>query len=322
LGFALGATACTAKIDARPSADGSADSIAIPLECRGFPMEGIQYSPGGAALPNKCKPFDRFTNNPYAVRCIDVLSYKTQYPGDEYCILPPPPDKGVQIGIHSRGTTEFWKRTWVGDYTDYSNRALMKDFEVKPGDEIEQTYVTNIHNGDSQNWYRIDWRMRTGSHHMASYKTSTPETEGFRPPDGLPVPAGADGGFLWNAQRSDSDRPISTLEIPDEDVGLGSHVDAEQTVLFDVHHINTGSAPILREAWMNIWWAEGPVTHVVRDQPMVAPVDVPPNTTTVLENSYTADRKTRVLSLFGHRHAWTRRFNAWVHRVDGTDEPV
>src|SRR6516164_7709730 len=63
----------------------------ITPECEGFTLAGLKYSPGGDTLPNKCAPFDATTNNPYAVRCIDAMpTYKTGYPGDEYCILPPP----------------------------------------------------------------------------------------------------------------------------------------------------------------------------------------------------------------------------------------
>jgi hypothetical protein len=148
-----------------------------------------------------------------------------------------------------------------------------------------------------------------------------PGEEGWRPVDGSLRPEGAEG-FFWNTQRSDSDRPAGSLRIPEEDVGLGSEVAARQGILFDLHHFNTYTGPILREVWINVWWVDGPVQRVVEDRPLVTAVDVPPNTIKDLAGSFSPDEPTRVLSLFGHRHAWTTRFNAWVRRSSGSDEPV
>lgn len=308
------------------SSDGQAGAataeIAIPVECRGFEMENIRYSPGGSALPNTCKPFDPTTNNPYAVRCIDVLpGYRTRYPGDEFCILPPPPERGAQVGVHPQGL-DYWNQMWAGNFGGYSNDSVSADFEVAPGDEVEATYTSTLGNAQAESWYRVDSRMRTGSHHLASYKTSNSPTYVWQPFNGLSFPDGADGGFLWNAQRTDANRPVNSLEIPTEDAGLGSPIGAQQSILIDVHHFNVGDSPILREVWINLWWVEGTATQTVQDLPLVAPVSVPPNAITILEGSFPATQTTRVLSLFGHRHAWTRRFNAWIHRTDGSDVPV
>ena len=101
-------------------------TCAIPKNCQGFPLEGLKYSPGGDVLPNKCKPYNATTNNPYAVRCIDAmaLEFKTRFPGDQYCILPPPPDKGIQVGLHPQGNGDrLLGRIWAGDYSGYDKAA-------------------------------------------------------------------------------------------------------------------------------------------------------------------------------------------------------
>jgi hypothetical protein len=320
--FLLGVWLCGCGSSAAPAAK-TDDGIAISAECRGFPMEGIRYSPGGTVLPNKCKPFDATTNNPYAVRCVDVVAdYETRYPGDEFCILPPPPELGAQVGIHPQGA-DYWQAMWSHDYSAYSDDAMTGSFELGPGGEIEQTYRSNLGNADAHSYFRIDSRMRTGSHHMATYRTSQPGDEGWGAisgPDKF-VPDGA-GPTFWNSQRPNTDRPQGSLAIPSEDAGLGMPIDAEQAILLDVHHFNTSDAPILREAWINVWWVEGTVEQAVVEQPVVAPVSVPPGELTDLDGVFSPTADTRVLSLFGHRHAWTRRLNAWVHRGDGTDEPV
>jgi len=310
---------CTSS-EPEPAKD-AGDPSNIPASCRGFDFEGLRYSPGGDALPNKCAAFDPTTNNPYAVRCVDALpGYATRYPGDELCILPPPPEKGAQLGIHPQGAS-YWPEIWAGDLSGYSNDALTKPFELEPGGEVEQTYRFNMENEEPHHYYRVDSRMRVGSHHLATYRTTPPGEEGWRPVTGAFRPEGAEG-FFWNAQRSDADRPAGSLEIPPEDRGLGSPVDARQGILFDVHHFNTRQGPILREAWVNVWWVEGAVVQVVEDHPLVAPTEVPPNTIKDCSGSFSPDAPTRVLSLFGHRHAWTTHFNAWLHRADGSDLPV
>lgn len=299
------------------------DGIAISAECRGFPMEDLRYSPGGTALPNKCKPFDATTNNPFAVRCIDVIAdYKTRYSGDQYCILPPPPDKGAQVGIHPQGA-DYWQSMWSHDFAAYSDDSRTATFELQPGGEVEQTYRSNLGNAEAQSYFRIDSRMRTGSHHMATYRTSQPGDEGWGAISGPAqfIPDGA-GPTFWNSQRPNTDRPQSSLEIPSEDTGLGMPVDARQGLLLDVHHFNTSDAPILREAWINVWWVDGAVQQAVTEQPIVAPVSVPPGSLTDLDGVFAPTEDTRVLSLFGHRHAWTTRLNAWVHHADASDEPV
>lgn len=80
----------------------------LPAECRGFDVKGLKYSPGGSILPNKCAPFDGLRNNPYAIRCIDAdPDYRSDFPGDEYCILPPQREHGTQVHITPSTTEEI-----------------------------------------------------------------------------------------------------------------------------------------------------------------------------------------------------------------------
>src|SRR5262245_16907776 len=140
---------------------------------------------------------------------------------------------------------------WARDFSAYDDDDLTKPFEVAPGSEIEQTYRTVMNNAESRSYYRIDSRMRSGSHHMATYRTSEPGDEGRLPvePDKF-VPDGA-GPTFWNSVRPNTDRPTSSLEIPSEDNRLGLPIDAEQGMLLDVHHFNIDDVPILRKVWLN-----------------------------------------------------------------------
>src|SRR6516164_1991883 len=184
--FALALAGCgDSPRSALTAADGGVDSGVIAAAgrirpaCQGFPLEGLHYSPGGSTLPNKCAPFDPTTNNPYAVRCIDAMpAFKTGYPGDEYCILPPPPDQGIQVGYHPQGAA-YWAQMWAGDFSGYEH--LSSDWVLPPNTEVTQNYRNIATNPDAHNYYRTYYRMRTGSHHaiITANDNSVPIPEGW-----------------------------------------------------------------------------------------------------------------------------------------------
>lgn len=308
------------------SADAGVSSSQVQADdsCPGFRLVGAKYSPGGTVLPHTCKPFDPVTNNPYAVRCVDAMPrYLTPYPGDEYCILPPPPDQGVQVGVHPQGTA-YWSKMWVGDFSDYANSAETKPYEVAPGVEIVQDYGTTATNDQKHFFFRLDTRMRTGSHHIASYVQSQALQEGWGASgtDSLLFANGSTVRVFYNLQRQYADRPSSLVLAP-EDEGLGMPFDSHQAVNMQLHHINPLNKPILREVWINVWWTpDAQVTKPIVNSLADAPINYPPNS--VLDNggAMTATGDTRLLEIFGHRHAWTTHFSIWITRTDGSTESV
>jgi len=287
--------------------------------CAGMPLLGLKYSPGGDVLPHPCDPFDPVTNNPYAIRCIDAMpDFKTPYPGDEFCILPPPPDQGIQIGVHPQGS-DYWARMSAGDYSGYADAARTEPFEVKPGSEVNQTYDDIASNAESHDYFRLDSRMRPGSHHLVSFFNELPDAvRGWEPVSGDAFSRIAASPGLYNVQSTHSDRPAA-LSVAPEDEGLGATFPAKPVISFQVHLINTDVEPLLREVWLNIWWLPGdrkaaaPVTPGVS----LANVDYPPNQLIDNVGSYAPTADTRIVSIFGHRHAWTTRFSAELVRASG-----
>jgi hypothetical protein len=157
MGFLLVLVGCgQAASTPNPGSTGSTGPTLSTLadeSCPGFALVGLKYSPGGNVLPHTCKPFDPVTNNPYAVRCVDTIpGYKTPFPGDEFCILPPSPDKGVQVGTHPQGAI-YWDKMWAGDFADYSNREITKPYEMASGTEVVQTYYTTATNAKANNYF-------------------------------------------------------------------------------------------------------------------------------------------------------------------------
>jgi hypothetical protein len=98
---------------------------------------------------------------------------------------------------------------------------------------------------------------------------------------------------------------------------------ANSPVALQLHHINAGREPILRENWINVWWLpSGEKVTPVQTSAILAPIDYPPNQVTQNSQTVKATGDTRMVSIFGHRHAWTTRFSAQLTRADGTTQEI
>ncbi len=284
-------------------------------------LEGLMYSPGGNILPKGCEPYDATLNNPYAVRCIDAWSwYQTQFPGDELCILPPPPDKGIQFGVHPQGM-DWYAQVSQGDLSGYDN--VGSDFLMDPGQEEEMNYLTGSGNQELRNFYRNNVRMRAGSHHMiVSGADPGLQREAWGP--GAPV--GLFGGVgLPGAQRVDENTP-KTLDKPEEDAGLYKALPPDRDVTFNMHHFNSTDSVILKETWTNLWWEEDARIEVfgIFGMPLTQALDTfaQPGQTTNKHYSWNISQDVRLVTVFGHRHAWTPNFSAWVEKPGGDNELI
>ena len=276
----------------------------LPESCKGFEVLGLTHSPGGSTLPNKCAPFDNVRNNPYAIRCIDAdPSYSTGWPGDEWCILPPDPELGIQVGVNP---------------SDYDNPE--PGFVLEPGREVTQNYYTNATNPEQHYYYRVNLRLRTGSHHIINSLIAD-RSDGWTMEQDTGL---GQKGFL-GAQRPDADRPM-TLEVAPENAGQGDVLEANQQFQFNMHHFNFTQTPVLREIWANIWWKpQSEVTDPLSGIGIFGnPLDlsIPAGEHRELHYRCNVTGNTRIVSLNGHRHAHTDRFGVWIVRADGAMESV
>ncbi|MDD9943208.1 MAG: hypothetical protein OXU20_19365 [Myxococcales bacterium] len=296
------------------------DAGRIVPECHGLPLVGMKYSPGGTTLPNKCAPFDVRNNNPYAVRCIDAMpDFETPFPGDEYCILPPPPELGFQLGVHPGGNVDYWDKMWAGDYSFYEDTSLTEDYILDPGEDTLQNYLVDFRGPTEERYfYRRNFRGRYGSHHGAAAFTGSPVTEGWQSNGDRVL-----GTSLLTVQNAYTDIPQNTLEISPEEEGIGISLPLNSGLNMNLHHFNSTDAPLLRENWVNAWYLpKEEVTRRAQGILIAAPVNYPIGMETDSEGFAVARTETQVLSLWGHRHAWTTRFHAWVVRTDGSEELV
>ena len=276
----------------------------IPTNCKGYEVLGLTTSPGGNVLPNTCAPFDGTLNNPYAIRCIDANpDYKTKYTGDEFCILPPADGLGTQVHVGPE---------------DYASPGT---FEFAPDSEINTYYYINSLNTESHFYYRANWRMRPGSHHMIITMQDADRADGWAGSAEAGTDVGMGGKSFGGAQRTDVDRPEGTLDIPPENVGIGGELAAKQQFSFNLHHANASTAPILREAWVNIWYMDAKeVTKPLQALSAFgnpADVAIDPGQSAQLEYKCTAASNSRIITMLGHRHVSTDRFGVWVKKASG-----
>ena len=285
---------------------------ALPAKCVGFTVLGLKFSPGGDVLPNTCAPFDSIYNNPYAVRCQEAdPKYMTAYPGDNYCILPPDPTMGTQVHVAP---------------VDFANPGA--DFIMEPGEEVTDYYYVNAPNGEQHDFYRVNMRMRAGSHHMINRLLDADHTDGWSPVgDNSFTAQGAGSRSFPGAQRPNQDRPQGSLIVPPENAGLGDVLLVNQQFSVNLHHFNFGDKPALREVWINIWYKDAAdVTDKMGSIAIFgnpADVAIPAGVHRELHYKCTVAGNTRVISLNGHRHTWTDRFGVWlVQKSSGKTIPV
>ena len=280
----------------------------LPAQCKGFDVLGLKTSPGGSVLPNTCAPFDAARNNPYAIRCVDAdPSYKTNYAGDENCVLPPPAELGTQLHV---GPDSYDKPG---------------AFELPAGREVTEYYNLNASTTDAHYYYRVNWRMRPGGHHMLISMPSQDLTEGWTQFGDMGSEFGGAAKSFGGAQRTVVDRPQGTLEVPAENVGLGQQLPAHQQFSFNLHSINSSSKSMLREVWLNVWYiADAEVTKPMQTFAATgnpADMSIPAHRAVKLEYRCAASGDTRIISMYGHYHAHGEHFSVTLKR-GGMEMPV
>jgi hypothetical protein len=251
--------------------------------------------------PNTQPPGDP-PENPMTRPCPPLNS---GYPGDELCILPPDPELGVQLHVGP---------------TDYTDPAQIAEFELAPGQEVTRCYYFNTPNTEVVNFFEQHYRMRTGSHHLIMHMNTSGQTH----PGGWDVCQGIEGFTpIGGTQRSISEFPIDGV-TPPEDANLFRPLLPNVLFKFELHFVNSGTEPILREAWVNLKKKEvAPGDQILGGVFMIgAGMSVQPHTKEILNyKSQPLTQAKRVVSLFGHRHAHTTRFTVWAHR-NGVREQI
>lgn len=222
----------------------------------------------------------------------------TGFAGDELCILPPAPSEGFQIHY---GPPSY-------------DAEAVKPYLLEPGGEMTDCYFLKSPNPTKMFGNEYHGRMRPGSHHMIVY------AQGKSVADGLQgCNQGADARFFVGAQTPTVDIPLDGTMPTPENEGLAMTLDPNTQLAIQLHYINTGTEPILREAWVNfISMPESEVKTLMDPIFFLAGVamSVAPNTEKIIKGSGYASKDLRIIGATGHFHAHTVRFSAW-HTTGG-----
>ena len=268
---------------------------AMPPPVIAAPAAGAPATPplstpmaGSAAMPpvlppttppatDPMMPIDMPTAEPGLA--MDECGLQTKWNGDEYCILPPPPDKGFQLHIGP---------------SDYDNPD--PKYVMEPGQEVTESWDDVSGNDQSVYYYWRQYRMRPGSHHL------------------IVSAAGLQGRRLGGTQNSAKDNPDRGVIAP-ENQGVGMQLAANTPISMSLHYMNYTDKPIIKEVWVNFWYRDPEVvTEAAKEMFSLAPMGIQPGQHALVHGTCPVSGAGRVLTLYGHVHANNHRFSAWRTR--------
>lgn len=208
---------------------------------------------------------------------MDECDLHTPYAGDEYCILPPPADKGFQVHIGP---------------SDYENPSA--EYLLQPGEENVVTMNTTSGNDEQVYYYYRQYRMRPGSHHVI---------------------ISGNGRRLGGTQNLAKDNP-DFGDIPPENEHIGLPLEPHSDISVNMHYYNFTDKPIIREVWVNFWYKDADeVTESARE--VFSPAGVSAavaHSHVVVGASCPVTGEGRLLTLYGHRHLNNVRFSVFRNR--------
>jgi hypothetical protein len=185
----------------------------------------------------------------WAAHSIDPCNVKVMYQGKELaggdqCIKPPPPDKGFQFHY---GPANY------DDPNEIAKYILMPDQEVTDCVFFQTTNAQDVYFNEYHS------RLRPGSHHMLLY------IQNQAVPEGGPGPCNQTlSRNLFGATSPTMDASVNEDDAP-ENKGLAVRIPPMQQVAMQMHVINAGTEPILREGWANIMFTSKENAKIIGD---------------------------------------------------------
>jgi hypothetical protein len=193
---------------------------------------------------------------------------------------------------------------------DYSNQAEVDSFLLHPGEETTDCMFVTTNNSTEVFFRQYHARMRPGSHHMLLYLQDTRRPESTGPEA---CRQGLDTRNIFGSQTLTLD--VGNVVSGPENDGLAIKLEPNQQGVVQMHFINTGNVPILREGWANLVYVDPSTVKQLGDPIFFLgglTMDVQPGTTQVIKGTATAPADgLRLVAATGHFHAHTTRFSAW-----------
>jgi len=220
----------------------------------------------------------------------------TGFPGDNQCIQVPPADKGYQFHYGP---------------SNYADAAEMAKYTLQPNEETTDCVFFKTQNDADLYFNEYHSRLRPGSHHMLLYIQSTQVADGGPGPCNQVLSRNLFGATSPTMDvTNDSNAP--------ENDGMASRIPPHQQVVMQMHVINTGSKPILREGWANIVFTDKANVKTIADPIFFlagVAMSVQPGQTVTNHGTATVPNNAapdfRLAVAIPHYHAHTTRFTAY-----------
>lgn len=295
LGAAL--SACTS------ATTGENSSIEQYAEQNGCDRDWIDFCIAAECDPQSSGWSDCKLNGWSDKKPIRTCAVDTGWPGDESALCVPDPDEGLQLHYGP---------------SDYDDADEIARYTLDARTELEDCFLLNSENNERRYVNQYAGRMRPQSHHMILWGVSEDPAEPL--PRGLGSCSGSatlGSSFYVGSQNLSIDIP-DLRNTPDAIEEIAARpLPADQLFSIDMHYLNRTSDPILRESWINIFYAdESKIEKEAKAVFLVAPlINLPPHTTSnIVHGSCEAPKARTIRLLNGHFHEFGQRFSVYRKR--------
>ena len=243
----------------------------------------------------------------------------TNFPDDFACIAAPPPELGFQIHVGP---------------SNYDDPAEVAKFVIKPGEEKTECFTFRTSNEQEIIYQTNVFSGRAGTHHIINNTWSGDlPTGGFTQGCGSGASAGGrdpsapmQTGSIPGASKAYMERRSVAPEFAD----VGRKMPARTLVTSDMHYYNFTDKDILREYWLNLYYAPKEQEIKRISQGIVAfgglgwnSNPIQPGTDMVYKYECPFMGDGWVMNLLGHYHMHGKRFGMSIKRKStGMSEKV
>jgi hypothetical protein len=294
-----------------PASNSGANTAAMPGSAAA-PSDAASAQPTGAAGAATPGVVD-FTKDPRG-SCPDL---HTNFPDDHACIAAPPPELGFQIHVGP---------------SNYDDPAEIAKFVIKPGEEKTECYTLRTTNEQELVYQTNALSGRAGTHHIINTLWSGDMPTGTFVEgcgsgiDPFDANAPTQIGSIPGASKAYMERRSVAPEFAD----VGRKLPAKSLVTSDMHYYNFTDKDILREYWVNLYYApkEQEIKRMSQDIAAFGGLGwnanpIAPGTDMVYKYECPITGNGWIINLLGHYHLHGKRFGVSIkHKSTGMSEKV
>jgi hypothetical protein len=235
--------------------------------------------------------------------------------GDDVALCAPDAHAGIQLHFGP---------------SNYDDPAELKKFTLAPGEEATACVFVRVPDEADKYFGQYVGRSRPGAHHL-QISWAAPADASRESGSLGPCGSVLSTQFVAIAQTANMNVPDLSIPRPRNATNAGgldfeggaSPMRRGAMLEMTTHFLNTTGRPILREAWINLYYKDpATVKHVIHPISMIsAGIRVPAHGKQTFRRSCSSPLARTVSFLQGHSHVGSQRFSMWRH-VAKTNELV